>query len=74
MWIRTQSKDMIVNANTFHLYFFDPSSVWIISADNISVGRFKTEKQAKKVMDTIHQHIEMHPNQVYNIPKDSTII
>lgn len=74
MWIRSQDKKILININTVEL-LEHKLEIWGTAANsNQKLGEFKLEKQANKVMDAIHQHLEMHPNQVFQIPKDSTII
>lgn len=85
MWIRSQDRAKLIDANEIHIELWADERSYVIS-DNIVVASYSSEEKALKVMDMIHRRIECaikfyetssifsnESEYVFDMPKDDEV-
>ena len=69
MWIRTQNKETLLNANCIDMYNLNKYE-WIIEACGNDLGTYKSKERAIEVLDEIQRLIEDLKYMEYAIDKN----
>ena len=56
MWIRSQDREKLIDANEIHIELWADERSYVIS-DNFVLARYSSEQKALKVMDMIQKQI-----------------
>lgn len=56
MWIRSQGKALLIDANEIHIELWADERSYVIS-DNIVAASYSSEEKALKAMDMIHSQL-----------------
>ena len=89
MWIRSQDRAKLIDANEIHIELWADERSYVIS-DNFVLARYSSEKKALKVMDMIQNAITgtrfeftdivrdcdlagIEIHNVFNMPKDGDV-
>lgn len=72
MWVRSQDREMLINCECFEI--LDEDAIWIIYGCNTTLATYLTKENAMKVLDEIHNLIDLDAvNGVYQMPQDGEV-
>lgn len=73
MWIRSQDRAKLIDANEIHIELWADERSYVIS-DNFVVASYSSEEKALKVMDMIHRHIVIEDDYIpFEMPQDDKV-
>lgn len=72
MWIRSQSKRLLINADVIsvHISVHDDCDDYLIRGGGYELGRYSSKEKALRVLDGIQNQIEYKNIEVHQMPQD----
>ena len=72
MWIRSQSKRLLINADVIsvHISVHDDCDDYLIRGGGYELGRYSSKEKALRVLDVIQNQIEYKNIEVHQMPQD----
>lgn len=73
MWIRSQSKKVLINVNRVEAWSCVDHHYHKVCGEGYELGTYSTIEKAIKVLDMIENFINNTPNGIFQMPQDEDI-